>query len=233
MPKHVHIHFHGAHVRQVTGDAGFNEADHKRDDDGKFTSGGGGGASPSDRPKKHLPLRHNPLPGEIGPDGRHYINPMSAPLRTVPDDDELVTMKMAGHGPEKQYAIPKPPPGVPGGPQPGRGPVDLGNQRGAKPFDHGELNIPGRTNNINAQLDAYKKQQEAQRKATAKTASAQLKEDKATAKALLGKHTEAIVKRHGAKFGEKELRNILDQWAKWEPKRAIAFVNKFLAEQAK
>ena len=39
MTKHIHIHVH----RQRAKDAGFNEGDHPRDGDGKFSSGGGGG----------------------------------------------------------------------------------------------------------------------------------------------------------------------------------------------
>lgn len=48
--------------------------------------------------------------------------------RTKSPDDELVSMPMKGGGKETLHAIPKPPAGVPGGPQPGKGPVDLDTQ---------------------------------------------------------------------------------------------------------
>jgi len=48
-------------------------------------------------------------------------------------DDELVSMKMKGTGEEKLHAVPKPPAGVPGGPKPGKGPVDLDTQTPKKP----------------------------------------------------------------------------------------------------
>lgn len=108
--------------------------------------------------------------------------------------------------------------------------VDTGN-RGVKPLDHGELNIPGRTSNINAQLDRYKAEQAKAAKSKAKEDAAERKSEKAQAKDLLAKHQDAILARHGEKFGNKELRNTLDQWAKWEPKKLISFVNKFVSEQ--
>lgn len=62
--------------------------------------------------------------------GAGYLMP-KAVVKASDPDGELVSVKMhGGSGSEKQYAIPKPPAGTPGGPQPGRGPVDLGTQRG-------------------------------------------------------------------------------------------------------
>ena len=98
-------------------------------------------------------------------------------------------------------------------------------------MDHGELNLPlskrGDTLFGLRRVDV-ERAQAAQRKADI----AERKASKAQAKELLAKHEAAIVAKHGAKFGEKALRHTLDQWAKWEPKKLIAFVNKFLAESA-
>jgi hypothetical protein len=100
-----------------------------------------------------------------------------------------------------------------------------------KPLDHGELNIPGKTKNIDAELDKYKKQQAADAKAKAKTASAEKKENKAKAKALFDEYIDAIKAKHGAKYGAKEVENMLDGWVKWEPKKAIQFIEQFVKEQ--
>ena len=51
MTKHIHIHIHlppGARVTSVrSGDSAFDESKHKRDDDGKFSTGGGSSAKPT------------------------------------------------------------------------------------------------------------------------------------------------------------------------------------------
>lgn len=99
-------------------------------------------------------------------------------------------------------------------------------------LDHGVLNIPlSKRGNIDAQIDAYKREQASQQKAEAKARSVQFAADKAQAKALLAEHGAAIEARFGAKFGIRELRKTLDQWSKWEPARLIAFINKFNNEQ--
>lgn len=59
-------------------------------------------------------------------------------------DADLVTMKTGGTT-EKTFAIPKPPVGTTGGPQAGRGPVDLGNQRQAKPREMGSPRYTGQS----------------------------------------------------------------------------------------
>lgn len=93
------------------------------------------------------------------------------------------------------------------------------------------INIPlSRRGDINAELDRFKA---AQRKAEARQARADRAErqsDKTQAKALLGQYEAAILATHGAKFGEKTLRHMLDRWVKWEPKRLIAFVERFRLE---
>ena len=72
MSKHIHIHLRGAAriVGGKTGDAGWDESKHKRDDSGKFGSGGGGGKKPDPKstpaaggkPKGGQPVEPN-LPG--------------------------------------------------------------------------------------------------------------------------------------------------------------------------
>jgi hypothetical protein len=69
-----------------------------------------------------------------------------------------------------------------------------------RPFDHGELNIPGRTKNINAELDRYKKEQAAKAHAEHKSLVAAGRERKAKISAILG-HSESMSK-YAAKFGK-------------------------------
>lgn len=99
-------------------------------------------------------------------------------------------------------------------------------------FDHGELNIKGRTNNIDRELDKYKKEQATLAKTKTKATAQQTKEHKALAKSLLSQFGNEIVEKHKDKFGEKELKRTLDQWSKWEPHKLISFVDKFIQEKA-
>lgn len=103
--------------------------------------------------------------------------------------------------------------------------------RVGRALDHGELNIPGRTNGINAELDRYKAQQEAEGKAKRRADAAEKKTDKGRAKDLFANHGEAIIAKHGDKLGAAELRKTLDSMVKWEPKKFIALAEKFLKEQ--
>lgn len=102
----------------------------------------------------------------------------------------------------------------------------------SKSLDHGELNIKGRTDNINRELDRYKKEQADLAKTKAKATSQQTKEHKALAKSLLEQYGKEVIEKHKAKFGEKEIKNTLDQWSKWEPHKLISFIDKFLQEKA-
>ncbi|AOY90571.1 hypothetical protein BKK79_01040 [Cupriavidus sp. USMAA2-4] len=104
-------------------------------------------------------------------------------------------------------------------------------QAAAKPLDHGELNIPGRTKNINAELDRYKAAQAAEAKAQGKRDAAQRKEDKAAAKALFAEHGDAMAVKYGKKLGEKEVLKTLDQLVKWQPRKFIAMAEQFQKEQ--
>ncbi len=101
-----------------------------------------------------------------------------------------------------------------------------------KRLDHGELNIKGRTDNINRELDKYKKEQADLAKTKAKATSQQTKEQKNLAKSLLEQYGKEVIEKHKAKFGEKEITKTLDQWAKWEPHKLISFIDKFLQEKA-
>jgi hypothetical protein len=107
-----------------------------------------------------------------------------------------------------------------------------GTQQPAKPLDHGELNVPGRTSRIDADLDRFKAEQAKAKKAEAKQISAQRQSDKTRAKDLFVKHWPAMKERMGARFGEKALRDMLDSMVKWEPAKFIAMVEKFQKEQA-
>ncbi len=108
-------------------------------------------------------------------------------------------------------------------------------------FDHGILNIPGRTRNIEAELDRYKAEQGAKARADAKASAAQFKADKAQAKTLLAEHGADIVaqmspgisKRQNLtmKQAEREITRVLDQMVKWEPHRFLALVANFKREQ--
>jgi hypothetical protein len=61
----------------------------------------------------------------------------------------------------------------------------LKNKISQKRLDHGELNIPGRTNNINVELDKYKKQQQAEERKRGKELSAKQRESDAEIKRIL------------------------------------------------
>lgn len=99
------------------------------------------------------------------------------------------------------------------------------------PLDHGELNIPGRTKNINRDLDRYKAEQERAQKADAKQAATKRKEDKAQAKELFAEMWPAMLEKMGPRFGEKQLRETLDSMVKWQPAKFIAMAEKFRKEQ--
>lgn len=99
--------------------------------------------------------------------------------------------------------------------------------------DGAVVNVPlSKRGNIDAELDRWKKQQAdiaaKKRKATAQ----ETRENKALAKALIAEHQPAMLARFGEKFGEKELKHMFDQWAKWEPEKMIKFAEKFIQEES-
>lgn len=99
-------------------------------------------------------------------------------------------------------------------------------------LDHGALNIPGRTNGINAELDRHKRDQAKAAKAQTKDDTAQRKAAKAEAQALFTELWPAMRAKLGPKFGDKELHTHLDQLVKWEPSKFIALARQFQAEQS-
>lgn len=101
----------------------------------------------------------------------------------------------------------------------------------AKPFDHGELNIPGRTNGIDAELDKHKAQQAKEEKTTTKAKALQTREAKMRAKELFSEHGEAMLDKYGPKFDRKKLAAEFDSMVKWEPAKFITLAEKFAQEQ--
>jgi hypothetical protein len=99
------------------------------------------------------------------------------------------------------------------------------------PLDHGELNIPGRTNTIDAELDRYKATQQKAAKVLSKEKATERRANKVQAKQLLSELWPAMKEKMADRFGEKELRNTLDSMVKWEPARFIALAEKFRKEQ--
>ena len=110
---------------------------------------------------------------------------------------------------------------------------DVVGKPAEQPRDNAVVNIPlAKRGDIDAQLDKYKREQAALAKTKAKESAQQTREAKALAKTLLGEYQDVILAKHGDKFGKKELAEQLDQWAKWEPKKLIDFIEKFRAEQS-
>ena len=98
-------------------------------------------------------------------------------------------------------------------------------------LDHGVLNVAlSKRGNIDSQIDRYKEQQAQSVKATRKEIAARAKEAKQVAKQLLEDNLEGILAKHGAKFGEKALKEMLVEWSKVNPSKLVSFVEKFKAE---
>jgi len=97
-------------------------------------------------------------------------------------------------------------------------------------MDHGVLNLP-LSKRGNTLFGLTRAEVERNERVALKAAVVARKTTKAQAKELLAKHQDAILARHGEKFGVRELRETLDSWAKWEPAKLIAFVAKFQQEQ--
>lgn len=102
-------------------------------------------------------------------------------------------------------------------------------------FDHGVLNIPlsKRGKNIDAQLDAYKREQTRVANAARKIASVQRKSDKASAKVcltlILARPELLTGKAETLNVTVKDLREQLRSWSIWEPKKLMALADKWLA----
>lgn len=103
----------------------------------------------------------------------------------------------------------------------------------ARPFDHGELNIPGRTKNINRDLDRYKAEVKAAEQSAAKTASAQKKADRVVARELLAKHGKDMVASAVAKhphLDAKKVAEMLKSDAHYDPTRTVRLIKRHVAE---
>ncbi len=100
-------------------------------------------------------------------------------------------------------------------------------------FDSAEVNIPGRTRNLNAELDRFKREQAKEMRAKRRAVTANLKVDREKAKRLFELHGENIIKRFSARFGAREIKCTLEHMVKWEPVKFIELVEKFLIELRK
>lgn len=105
--------------------------------------------------------------------------------------------------------------------------------KAAVPLDHGVLNVPlAKRGNIDAQIDKYKAEKEAEEARGIKAARIKHKELKTQASTLLDEHLPAILERHGPKFGKANLRQTMKDMASIEPAKFVKFVEKFQAEAA-
>lgn len=106
-----------------------------------------------------------------------------------------------------------------------------------KQLDHGELSIPNRTRNIDAQIDSYKKDKA---KADKREHQDRLflgaqshKENKQLASELYKKHGTAMVSKFKLKLESQgfNAREFIRDEAKHSPRNFIKLVEKFLGEQ--
>lgn len=101
-------------------------------------------------------------------------------------------------------------------------------------IDHGVLNVPlAKRGNIDAQIDAYKREQAAEAERDRKIRAKQLKADKAEARVVLEKLLAdvALIEAKAAAMNvtPKTLRDQLKSWATWQPKNLIALSVKWLS----
>ncbi|WP_163826862.1 hypothetical protein [Proteus vulgaris] len=93
-----------------------------------------------------------------------------------------------------------------------------------KMLDHGILNVPlSKRGNIDTQIDKYKAEQASIKKDKSDLAKSVFSDNKEIAKELWSKVDKDLIKldakRRGMKFSE--LRDILHELVKWQPKKAI------------
>jgi hypothetical protein len=101
-------------------------------------------------------------------------------------------------------------------------------------LDHGVLNVPlAKRGNIDAQIDAYKREQARVANVARKAASVQRKSDKATAKVcltlILNRPELLAAKAEALNVTVKDLREQLRNWSIWEPKKLMSLADKWLA----
>ncbi|MDM9281824.1 hypothetical protein QU814_01225 [Providencia rettgeri] len=98
-------------------------------------------------------------------------------------------------------------------------------------LDHGILNVPlSKRGNIDAQIDKYKAEQAAIKKAETEAAKAMFNANKAIAKELWSKVDKDLIKQDAKKLGVKfsELRDILHDFVKWQPHKAIKVLPNYI-----
>ncbi|CDH00540.1 hypothetical protein [Xenorhabdus bovienii] len=98
-------------------------------------------------------------------------------------------------------------------------------------LDHGVLNIPlHKRGNIDREIDKWKAEQAALQKERVQLAKCELKDNKAEAKRLWALADQALIKADAKRRGIRytELRDILDGFVKWEPKKAIKVLPIFI-----
>lgn len=91
-------------------------------------------------------------------------------------------------------------------------------------LDHGILNVPlSKRENIDTQIDKYKAEQLAAKKAKEKAIKAEFNANKEMAKELWSKVDKDLIKQDAKKRGVKfsELRDVLHDFVKWQPNKAI------------
>jgi phytoene dehydrogenase-like protein len=95
-------------------------------------------------------------------------------------------------------------------------------------FDHGELNVPGRTDTINRDLDRHKAVLAADRRAKAKAAAKFLAEQRKEAAALLASLPPERFEVAAARLGitSKQARAEFKRMAFWQPASFIALERK-------
>lgn len=118
--------------------------------------------------------------------------------------------------------------------------TDIYEKHGFKgePLDHGELSMPNRTKNIDAQINSFKKDH-----AAAKTRDWQdraflgaerRRNEKAQAKELYKQYGTPMVKRWKSRIEEKgfNAREFIRDESKYNPRNFLALVEQFLREEA-
>ncbi|MEX9792207.1 hypothetical protein [Morganella morganii] len=100
-------------------------------------------------------------------------------------------------------------------------------------LDHGILNVPlCKRGNIDSEIDQYKKQQAAEKADAIVVRNSDFRSDKEHAKALWAQVDRNLIKAHAKQCGMKfsELRDTLDGYVKWSPKKAIQVLPMFIEE---
>ncbi|HCT1398843.1 TPA: hypothetical protein OTO79_002057 [Morganella morganii] len=100
-------------------------------------------------------------------------------------------------------------------------------------LDHGILNVPlSKRGNIDSEIDRYKKRQAAEKADVVAARNSDFKSDKEHAKALWSQVSRDLIKANAKQRGIKfsELRDMLDGYVKWSPKKAIQVLPMFIEE---